>query len=189
MSATETQVCNSALIKLGASRILSLEDDSKEARLCKEMFPRLRDELLYAHPWNFAIKRQELAKTANTPVFDFDSEFQLPNDLLRVLTTDLPVNELYAIEGDKFLTNSSSVKIRFIFRQTDVSKWSAGFREVMSFRLAADLAYPLVQSVNLSNKMHKLFRLQLSQARSFDAQEGFSQNQVDASSWINERFF
>ena len=53
---SEVSICNSALIKLGASRIASLTEDSKEAKLCYEQYPILRDEVQASHPWNFCTK-------------------------------------------------------------------------------------------------------------------------------------
>ena len=38
-------ICNSALIKLGASTIMSLADGSKNASLCNEQYDKLRDDL------------------------------------------------------------------------------------------------------------------------------------------------
>lgn len=85
--ASEVEICNSALIKLGDDTITSLTDDSKRARLCNAQFARLRDEVLRAHPWNFAIRRASLAKLSQAPAFEFAAAFRLPEDpyCLRVL--------------------------------------------------------------------------------------------------------
>ena len=89
---TDTSICNSALIKLGAERISTLDDDSKEARLCKEQYPKIREKLLRSHKWNFAIGRQQLAKSTDyTPPFKFESAFPYPTQVQRILKLD--VNE------------------------------------------------------------------------------------------------
>ncbi len=89
---TDVSICNSALIKLGAERINTLDDDSKTARACKEQYPKVRDDMLRSHKWNFAIGRQSLAKSATfIPVFRFESAFPYPANVLRVLKLD--VNE------------------------------------------------------------------------------------------------
>ncbi len=198
MATSETEICNSALIKLGVEPIFSLDDNTKAARLCKRQYPILRDDVLRAHPWNFAIARVELASTGNEPVFEFSNEFLLPQDMLRILKTDLNlqpaiIESPWAIEnnpvtGTKVLVaNDSSVKIMYIRKITDVQKFDANFVETLATRIAADLAYPLVQSVSLAGQMFQLYDQQLRTARSFDAQEQ-SLQQVDADEWIVSRF-
>ena len=89
MATNAVDICNSALIKLGAGRITSLSDDSKAGKLCNEQYDKIRKQLLRSHPWNFAIRRKALTKTANTPAYKYSSEFLLPTDCLRVLETNL----------------------------------------------------------------------------------------------------
>ena len=61
MAVDAEAICNSALIKIGASKIAALSDTNKRAILCNEQYPKLRDDLLRSHPWNFAIKRKVLS--------------------------------------------------------------------------------------------------------------------------------
>jgi hypothetical protein len=186
----QLSISNSALIKLGATPLVSIEDDTKEGRLCKVQFPVIRDEVLRSHPWNFAIKRVSLAATANTPVFRFSTEFQLPQDCLRVLTTDLDdgTTEEYAIEGDKFLADVSSVKIRYISNDVAEGLWDENFAEAFAMRMAADLAYAITNSVTVAQHWLRMYDLWMKSARSFDSQEGFSDNKVIAQDWINSRY-
>ena len=69
MITSPVEICNSALIKVGAGRILSLNDDSERALLMKEQYPKLRDDLIFAHPWNFATKRETLAASVTPPLY------------------------------------------------------------------------------------------------------------------------
>jgi len=188
--ASETDICNSALIKVGARRITSLGDGSKEGKICTEMYPRKRDELLRSHPWNFSMKRVELAQTINTPAFDYEQEYQLPSDVLRVFKTDFEeqTNERWVVEGDKLLSNTSTVKILYQARVTDTTKFDAAFVEILSLYMAADFAYALSQSASLAKSLLDQFNVALRDARSIDAQEGFDNNIVEAFTWINERF-
>lgn len=61
MASSDVAICNSALIKLGVAEITSLSQNVKRAQLCDEQYPKVRDELLRNHVWNFAIKRKVLA--------------------------------------------------------------------------------------------------------------------------------
>ena len=50
--ASVVQICNGALNQLGASTILTLTEDSKNARLCNARFENVRDAVFRHHPWN-----------------------------------------------------------------------------------------------------------------------------------------
>jgi hypothetical protein len=83
--ASEVGICNSALIKIGASRITSLTEGSKNANLCAEQYAKLRDAELRAHLWNFATSRQKLAQISGAPVSGFEFHYQLPSDWVRTV--------------------------------------------------------------------------------------------------------
>jgi hypothetical protein len=59
--ASTVDICNGALNQLGATTILSLTEDSKNARLCNSRFTQVRDAVFRSHPWNCLQKRVELA--------------------------------------------------------------------------------------------------------------------------------
>jgi len=190
LSVSEVSICNSALFKIGAEPILAFSDESKNSRICKAQYPVLRDEVLRSHPWNFAIARKELAKLVAVPVYEFESAFQLPTDVLRVLDNEANFESSFVewqVEGDKVLSNDDTMKIKYIKRIVDVSKYDQNFLEVLAFRLAADFAYALVQSLSVQAQMFSAYQQFLRQARSFDAQEG-ALKQVRADEWFNSRF-
>ena len=54
---TSVGIANVALARLGATRILAIDEDTENARLVNAIYGTIRDEVLSAHPWNFAIKR------------------------------------------------------------------------------------------------------------------------------------
>lgn len=66
MASTNEDIANSALSKLGASKISSLSDNTRSAILINEQFHKKRKELLRSHPWNFAIKRAFLTRVRDT---------------------------------------------------------------------------------------------------------------------------
>ena len=190
MATSETSICNSALAKLGAERILSLSDNTKAGRLCNEQYEKMRDEVLRSHPWNFAIARVELAALVAVPLFEYDHQFQIPADSLRILDIDINIElnavDPWAVEGDKLLANEDPIKIKYIKRVTNTALFDANFVEALAFRLAADLAYAIVQSLSVQRQMFAAYKEFLRPARSFDAQEG-KLDQVRADEWFNER--
>lgn len=157
--ASEIQVANRALTKLGAARIISFDDDNKQGRAIKSCFYDLRDDELRAHRWSFAMKRTTLAADADAPAYGYKYQYTLPADFLRL---DM-VNDRYpsaimdnyigaeyndwTIEGGKILTDDSGeMKLRYIARVTEPNAWDVNFREALSCRIAAELAEDLTQS-------------------------------------------
>lgn len=187
MAVTETSICNSALIKVGAQRIVSLNDNNEQARLVKEQYEKHRDELLYSHPWNFATDRVELAAVVAEPVYEFGQKFQLPADVLRVYGSDLPQDDRWKVEGRFLLANTAVIKIKYIKKVTDTSKYSPAFAEALATKIAADISYSLTQNASLKTQLMQEYLIKLREARSFDGQESQG-DRVYADSWLNARF-
>jgi hypothetical protein len=188
MATSPVEICNSALIKIGAQRITSFSDGSLQAKLCNEQYDKLRKETIRQHPWNFAIRRKSLAESAEEPEFEYGKAFVISSDVLRILDTNIPRGIDWVVEQNNLgqrvlLSNVSSVKIRYIKDVTDTTIFSSDFEEALALRIAADLAYALTQSSTLARDMHRAFREFLAVARSMDAQEGSLQT-VEADEWI-----
>ena len=182
MAASDVEICNSALHKIGARRISALSDGTKEAILLNDVYNRLRKEVLRNHPWSFAISYTALAPTGNTPVWPkWTKEFVLPSDVLRVLEVDPDYDAPWEIgnnvDGDKVVfTTATTMKIKYIKDVTNTTLFAPDFDEALAFRIAADIAYTLVQSQTVQENMYKAYKQFLSQARSFNAQEKSYQN-------------
>ena len=71
------------------------------------------------------------------------------------------------------LTDESTAKILYVGKITDTAKFDSMFIDVLTAKLAAELAYPVTGSVNLQTQMEKIYSAKLSEARSVDGQEGF----------------
>ena len=172
-------ICNSALAKIGAARIVSLTEGSKNANVCAEQYDKLRDDLLRGHAWNFAIRRAKLARLAEAPAFGFARAYQLPADWLRTVAVQDDADETpgarlrYRIEGRRLLSDAEAVYLRYVARVTDPNAMPPDFREALAALLGRELAVPLAQSVNLQQVLDEQFRRRLRRARSVDAVEDF----------------
>jgi len=165
-------ICNSAMIKLGADPFNSLTDDTKEARLCNHQYHKVRDAVLRSAPWTFATRRATLPKLAQTLEFGDGYMFQLPADCLRVWKLyDADPQARYTIEEDKLITNLDVCQIFYVTDQTDVTKYSADFKESLACQLAADLAFSITQSANLKAGLIQESELWMGRARSTASQE------------------
>ncbi len=185
MSVSDVSIVNSALAKLGADRIVSLDDDTKTARMAKEQYSKNLEALLRSHPWNFAIVRENLALLSDTPAFGFSIQYQLPTKCVRVLEID--ANECpWQIEGRVLVTDAAGVGIVYISKDVTPGMFDPLFAEVLSLQIAVDLCYGITQSNTLRESLKDDLKLRLREARSFDAQEG-GIRQVSANQWLQAR--
>jgi len=177
--ATEVSICSNALRRLGDDPITSLTDDTERARLCNAFYADARDACLRSHPWNFAITRASLTQLSSTPSYGFDYQYALPTDpyCLRVLSMEFEDYifkvENLATEGRVLLTNEDTAKILYIAKITDTALFDSMFVDALTAKLAANLAYPVTNSVTLQTQMVKIYEGKMSEARSIDGQEGF----------------
>jgi hypothetical protein len=192
--ASVVDICNGALNQLGASTILSLTEDSKNARLCNARYTQVRDAVFRSHPWNCLQKRVQLAADSDAPAWGFTKQYTLPSDCLRVLTI-LDYDADYKIEGRKILTDNSTMKILYVSRIEDPNEYDELLRETLSAALAADIAYAVTSSNPTASNMYNLFQDKLKDARFVDSTEGQNLNPekgmadvIGADTFINSRF-
>lgn len=186
MAASEAEIVNSALAKVGGGRVIALTDDTPHARLMSEQYPKVRDDLLRGHPWNFAIVRTLLAATTTSPAYKYTYQYRVPADCVRVLDIDSQDFE-WEREGQYIVTDSNSLGIRYVRRVTEVGLFDSNFCEVLATKLAADVCYALTQSTSLKELLMKEYTQKLREARSFDGQEG-GPTRVYAKEWLNSRY-
>jgi hypothetical protein len=172
---SKVDICNGALRKLGVERINSLTEDNSRAKLCNDRYEIIKKEVLRSHPWKCAIKRASLAALPSAPLFDWEKQYVLPSDCLRVLKVNDEVAQ-WAQEGNYVLTNDSECKIKYI---SDVAEslFDSSLCEVISFRLAVDLCYSITQSAPREQTLQAQYAVFLADARSFSAQSA-NQNEL-----------
>jgi hypothetical protein len=73
--ATQVEICNLALRRLGAEEITAIDEGSKNADHCSAFWTYILDEVLDDYPWNFAKKSRSLAYTSGFAVFS-DSDIK-----------------------------------------------------------------------------------------------------------------
>ena len=192
--ASVVEICNGALNQLGASTILTLAEDSKNARLCNARYANIRDAVFRHHPWNCLQKRLQLAADTATPAWGFTVQLTLPADCLRLLRI-LDYDSDFLVEGRKILSNSSTMKILYVSRVEDPNEYDELLREVLSSALAADIAYAVTSSNPVAQSMYALYQEKLKDARFVDSTEGYNTDPdlgttyaIDANTFINSRF-
>lgn len=156
--ASEVEICNRALQKLGAKRITSLTQDSVNARACNASYEAVRDKVLRCHIWNFAIKRAELPASSSAPAFGRANSYPLPSDFVKLAPQYPEWNQYYRdwqIEGRSILTNDRGpIQIRYIYQVSDPNEMDPIFREL----LATELAFEMCEEITQSNTKKESLR-------------------------------
>lgn len=138
---TRTQVANLAVYHMGGRAISDLTtDDTQEAIVIRAWFDAARDELLRAHPWNFATVRASLSALSSAPVTDeFNFQAQLPNDCIKVIYSDY-VEQKFVVEGRLILSDEQYPVIKYVSNSYDVDQWPQDVVNAFSFLLASYIA-------------------------------------------------
>lgn len=177
---SEVEICNLGLTNIGGELITSLDDDVKEAKLCKLWYPNSRDATEQEGAWNFATRRIIPARLADPPTWGYTYAYQLPPDNLQVLevfddpTYQVPTRDRWQVEGQTLLFDRDQVWVKHITRVTDTSQFTALFVQALGYRLAADLAIPLTNSRTLKQEMFAYYQEHLSTAKNIDGTQGYN---------------
>ncbi|MCP4488995.1 MAG: hypothetical protein GY820_17035 [Gammaproteobacteria bacterium] len=183
--ASEVSICNAGLLMLGENPIIALDDNSKAARTCNTLYEQKRDWLIRSHEWKFAISRTNIAPDSASPDHEWDNQFSLPTNCLRLLDI-YPTTVTYKVEGRKILSNETILYIRYLKRVTDPEIMDDGFREVLSTVIAKEAAMTLTDSSRKQKAMEDSYEVKLSDARFQGAIEDDLDN-IEAEEWLESR--
>ena len=172
MTSSDIDICSLALLKIGAGSIASFDEGTAEAEVAANLYPSVRDALISAHPWNFALTQKSLAKLAIKPVADFDNAFQLPADCVHVLSagTGRGRGLRYRISERRLHADAEAVILTYLYRphETDFPPF---FDMALIARLSAEFCIPLTDSTSRSESLRKLAEEELRRAKLIDSQE------------------
>lgn len=185
--ASVVSICNKGLGWVGGNRILTLDDGTTEANLCKDNFDSIRDALLEDFDWSFAIDREKWPAASEAPAFGFGKKFPIPHYALRVIAVTVGGKDVdWRVEGNYVLVDEAEIEALFIRQITDPNALSPLFREALAARLAADFAIPLAKSRSLQEDLWNLFDAKLSEALNVDSMQG-SQRKIKSTRLKNVR--
>lgn len=197
---SKVAIINRALTKLGATRIVAVTDNTKEAREMAATYDIVLDDELRKNRWSFAIKRAQLAADITAPEFEYSHRFLLPSDFLRVLMvgdlwpgydpTDYrngPDGQDWAIESGYILFNDEGpLKLRYIARVADTTLFDSSFVEAFACRLAAETCEAITQSSEKRQMAWQEYQQAINGARRAGAIE-LPPRQVADDSWVLSR--
>lgn len=163
MGLSQTQICNQALARVGAQRIMDINDaDSKSARVCLNVFEATVREVASAGDWKCLKKRGTFSKLAQAPAFEWAFQYQLPADFISLVELNGvdyhgQVSDDWEIEGNVLLTDADVAKVRYIAYVEDTTVWDALFTDAIVVLLASKIAVPIRQDEGLAQALKEEF--------------------------------
>ena len=185
--ASEADLLNGALARIGAVRIVSIDDAVTTARWCKTLYPPLRRRAFSMHFWTFAEWRDQLAQVTPKPEFEFAFAYSLPADFIRIKEYNGALVDLSAVDPlyqfqitgrykieDQFLyTNDGEVKIVYTRDVENPARWSGFFFEFVKVYLASELCYAINKDDRKASALlQEALTVHLPMAAAVDSQQG-----------------
>jgi hypothetical protein len=199
MALTKIEICNQALLRVGADTIASLDTGSdlntpvvREAALCNIFFDQALAETLRIFPWNCCSARSIPSRLTESPAFGYAYAYQLPNDCARVVSIfDSPNQSVtgtrWIIEGRQILCDYKKVYLKYVRVPENVNTLDALTTQGLICKLALKLAMPLQLDDKLVTKItQELELIVLPSARSIDTFEN-KELLTGESSWMLSR--
>lgn len=176
MALTAIELCQHALVKIGAKPIANFEENTTEALISSILYPTIRDALLSTHPWSFATffrNLSQLDKVASEHT-GHSYAFRLPSDFLRIVSAKSEFSKSshthYKISGRHLLCNFDTIILHYIGRAHEAS-FPPFFDQALISRLCADFSLPLTESVSRSQTLRVFAEQELQRARLIDSQQ------------------
>jgi len=187
--ASAIQICNLALSHIGAFRISSFEESTKASRQCLELYPIARDSVLEDHDWGFARKEQTLALSTDT-YSGWSYAYAYPSDCLaprliyddngaltgtsydadldvykQVGKIEYEVRSNTTLDQVMLLTDKEDAILIYTAKVENPTMFSSSFVDAISWRLAADLAYPMNTDKKLSDQMNNKYLVSIGKSK------------------------
>ena len=183
-----TDIANIALSELGADLIMDIGENTRNAKICQARYPDVRDAVLRSHPWNCATSRFSVPAEGEVPAYGFGAQYPLPTSpyCLRIIELEDP-GLRWKLEGRRILTDAVGPLRGLYIGRIGEDLMDALLVQSLAMRLGAAVAYRLTTSQTQVDRMTKLYRDMISEARSIDAQEGVPDEMPD-STILNARY-
>jgi len=185
MAVSKVEIVNRALTLIGASPIVSLDDDTKNARITNRIYDSTLKDILSETHWNFATKRVLLATLAVTQAWTYAGEaytYQLPSDIITIISTN-DRSASWRIEGETIVSDTSGLGIKYIYFQEDPTKYTVKFVTAFADLLAVNLTFMVTNSTTgVSDLFSKYQKFSLPSAMGDNARQG-TQQQMQDSEW------
>lgn len=185
---SKTDICNRVLIKLGKATIRDVNtDESPSGTLLRSVYDSCLIEVLRQAEWNFAVTRQTLNLDASgSPLWEWSYRFVLPTIPQPVKILGVEGDVPYKIEGAYLVSNSNSIKLKYIGKVLDPNLYDPLFAESFVLRMAYEIGFALTSQTGLVDKLKQEYLFTLANAKNYNAQDD-NEGPIQESEWTNAR--
>ena len=173
LSETRFDICNKALVLVGANIITSFDEATTESTVAGQLYESTLEAMLTRIRWRFATKQLQLSYQATAPLGRFKSAYQLPADALLIHTVTVNDNVIaFDRYGDKIFadTGSNDTLICDYTFQTSEAEFPSYFKQCMVFELASLFAGAIARNDTLSELYRGRGLAQIAIAKATDSQ-------------------
>lgn len=177
----ETDVANLALSMLGKPSIVSLDENSNTAALCRQNYPDARRAQLSRSDWIFARALKQLPALAEPAVYAGWTKFILPTDFVKLRAVSSSEGVPYhtgkwhgpefRADGGYISVAGNTLVLAYIADKTDVSTWPPLFAEAVAYKLAAMIASRVTGRLKDAGDAMQLAEAMLMRAIEVDASQ------------------
>lgn len=160
-------ICSSALVLIGTTPINSFDEPGAGARVSSQLYESTLQRYLTEYYWGFATKKQSLNKLSQEPLNQFANAFQIPSDMLSIITVR-PIQTIYSVVGDFIYSDQSTLDMDYIFRPAD-TELPAYFTKALEYKLAADFALAITNNNSLNQTYEAKAQNEFAHARAVDS--------------------
>ena len=175
------EIINLALARIGVSSIERIDEPSEAARQTKAFYDHVRRTVLRKFPWGFATRRLELAMISETPAA-YKYAYRQPTDALFIRRlyksgSTKPWDQKHYkcvsdTSGRVIYTNEEFAEVEYTADIQDASLFDDSFIDAMSWKLAAEVAFPLTGRADLAANAVQGYNAYFTEAAGEDAAEG-----------------
>lgn len=200
--ASQTDICNAALVLLGDNIIVGIGDNTKNARTLKAVYDMVRKDLLRENIWKFSLDKIQIPSItpAVMPVPWSTAYVMPPGDqclrlidiansrqALGVANYRSGLEKLYSWQGNTIYTNfPSPMWIHFTQDVTDTTQYDPCFVWAYGARLADVCCETITQSSEKRAQAQQEYKKAIWRAKSINAIEQLPEGIAD-DSWVTGR--
>ncbi len=171
--ASKVDIANLALMRLGANRITSLDEQDPSAAAIKEVYDEALADELKKHVWIFAKTQANLAAKVEAPLFRWPRAFRRAADDLRLVeiggdqtwAADV-LGNLYDLQGRDILTDlSAPLQVTYIRNEQNAGQYDSSFVSAFAARLAKECCYKITGSSTMLDGMMRWYEDEIRKAR------------------------
>ena len=175
MAISKTEICNKSLTLVGANPIVSITDDSQNARILNRVYELSLKSILSEAPWVFALKRRLLSLSADTLEWYDTNEnyvYARPNDMIRAFRAN-DTDAIWRQHGNYIVSDTDDLGLEYVYYLDQPSNYSTSFVEAFVDKLCSDIGFMVVNSKTLAeNFLEKYETVSLAKALAENAQIG-----------------